>query len=119
MGDVNKEQLSLLEMRGFTPFSSFLSRYVIPPFLGCGRADGNLFSPSEMTPQIVANTSGEEASEPTRGVILPPKVSPALQREQKQAGIALTGQIPVPVEPECLCVMNAATAIPDPLPPAN
>ena len=72
-----------------------------------------------MTPWIVANTSGEEASEPTRGVILPPKVSPILQRGQKQTGIALTGQIPVPVEPECLSVMNATAAIPVPLPPTN
>lgn len=54
------------------------------------RADGNLFSPSEMTPPIVANTSGEAVSEPTQGGILPPKVSPILQRGQKQAGIALT-----------------------------
>lgn len=44
------------------------------------RADGNLLSPSEMTPPIVANTSGEEGSEPTRGVILPPKFSPVLQQ---------------------------------------
>lgn len=83
------------------------------------RADGNLFSPSEMTSRIVAHTSGEEASEPTRGVILPPKTSPVLQRGQKQARIVLSGQIPVPVEPECFCVMNAAAAIPVPLPPAN
>lgn len=83
------------------------------------RADGYLFSASEMSPRIAANTSGEEASEPMPGVILPPKVSPVLQQGQKQAGIALTGQIPVPVEPECLCVMNATATIPVPLPPAN
>lgn len=72
-----------------------------------------------MAPRIVANTRGEDVSEPTRGVIPSPHISPVLQWGQKQAGIALTGHIPVPVEPECLCVMNAATAIPVPLPSAN
>lgn len=107
---------------GFVPFPSFLSCASFHHSQGVRvlwRADGNLFSPSEMTPPIVANTSGEEVSEPMRGMILPPKVSFVLQRGQKQAGIALPGQILVPVEPECLCVMNAAAAIPIPLPSAN
>lgn len=58
------------------------------------RADGNLFSPSDMTPWIVANTSRKEASEPTGSVILPP----IFWWGQKQARIAITGQIPVPAD---------------------
>lgn len=44
------------------------------------RADGNLFFPSEMSSLIAADTRGEEVSETTPGVILPPKISRVFQQ---------------------------------------
>lgn len=66
----------------FVSFPGFPSWFVMS-FPRCEGADGNLFSPSEMTPWIVANISRKEASEPTWSVILHPEDSLVFQWGQK------------------------------------
>ena len=81
-------RLFVFLLLGFVPFPSFLSLYVISPFPGCGRADGNLFSPSEMTPRIAAETSGDGASEPPHGVwSCFPKSLPSCSRGRNMLGL--------------------------------